>query len=77
MGASCALFAEMALTMNRDDCRFPHVLPDGSGPGMHARVGPRPRPHSFGNGLNGIEERMGAMQLREVSGIRTRPIISS
>ncbi|KAI4528956.1 hypothetical protein K525DRAFT_281572 [Schizophyllum commune Loenen D] len=50
---------------NGDDCRFPHVLPDGSGPGMHARVGPRPRPHSFGNGLNGIEERMGAMQLRE------------
>ena len=55
MGASCALFAETALMMNRDDCRFPHVLPDGSGPGMHARVGPRPRPHSFGNGLNGIE----------------------
>ena len=73
MGASCALFAEKALIVIRDDCRFPHVLPDGSGPGMHARVGPRPRPHSFGNGLNGIEERMGAMQLREVSDFYMRP----
>ena len=77
MGASCALFSDNSLTFNRYDFRFPHVLPDGSGPGMHARVGPRPRPHSFGNGLNGIEERMGAMQLREVSGFCTRPITSS
>lgn len=62
------LFFPAGRCKNGDDCRFPHILPDGSGPGMQVRVGPRPRPHSFGNGLNGIDERMGAMNLREQNG---------
>jgi len=55
-----------------DDCRFPHVLPDNSGPHQQFVGGrggaPRSRPHVNGsNGIGTIEEKMSGMTLRDVS----------
>ncbi|RPD81882.1 hypothetical protein L226DRAFT_541496 [Lentinus tigrinus ALCF2SS1-7] len=51
--------------LNGDDCRFPHVLPDGSGnhhtSHFSARGGHRPRPPFHANGMATLEEKFAAM----------------
>ncbi|THV07619.1 hypothetical protein K435DRAFT_815404 [Dendrothele bispora CBS 962.96] len=66
------LFFPAGKCKNGDDCRFPHVLPDNSGPHQQFTGGrggaPRPRPHvNNSNGIGTIEEKMSGMTLREGS----------
>ncbi|KAK7463903.1 hypothetical protein VKT23_005838 [Stygiomarasmius scandens] len=63
---------------NGDDCRFPHVLPDNSGPHQQFVGGrggaPRSRPHVNGsNGIGTIEEKMSGMSLRDTRDAGPRP----
>lgn len=55
----------------RDDCRFPHVMPEGSAPHYQGNFptrggGPRPRGISNGNTYKMIEEKFAAMAVQEV-----------
>ncbi|KAI1789760.1 hypothetical protein LXA43DRAFT_892167 [Ganoderma leucocontextum] len=64
-GKPPCLFFPSGRCRNGDDCRFPHVLPDG--PGNHypshfsARGGHRPRPPFHANGVAMLEEKFAAM----------------
>ncbi|OCH94742.1 hypothetical protein OBBRIDRAFT_77332 [Obba rivulosa] len=53
---------------NGDDCRFPHVLPDGPvphiGPQYSTRGGSRPRASTHG-GVGALEEKFSAMSVQE------------
>jgi hypothetical protein len=53
-----------------DDCRFPHVMPDGPGPYFTARGGgprqPRGHSQSNNNGSSGLEENFNNMNIRDV-----------
>ncbi|PIL31708.1 transporter [Ganoderma sinense ZZ0214-1] len=64
-GKPPCLFFPSGRCRNGDDCRFPHVLPDG--PGNHhpshfsARGGHRPRPPFHANGVAALEEKFAVM----------------
>ncbi|TFK56569.1 hypothetical protein OE88DRAFT_34052 [Heliocybe sulcata] len=68
------LFFPAGRCRNGDECRFPHVLPDGNGPQVYPHYAPPmprgpPRPRHFSNAANGIasiEEKMAGMNVREV-----------
>lgn len=69
---------DSSILISSDDCRFPHVMPDGNAalPGHHAPYfagrggGPRqPRGHGQPNGNgngNGLEEKFNNMNIRDV-----------
>lgn len=61
------LFSVLGITS--DDCRFPHVTPDGSGshhvPYYGGRGALRPR-QANGNGFPAIEEKIANLSIREV-----------
>ncbi|KAI0080340.1 hypothetical protein K474DRAFT_1704890 [Panus rudis PR-1116 ss-1] len=50
---------------NGDDCRFPHVLPDGPASHFAGRGGHRPRPSTYVNGYTGIEDKLATMTVNE------------
>lgn len=64
---------------SRDDCRFPHVLPEApfphhQGPPFGGRGGHRPRPSQHHvNGLGGIEDKLATMNIQEVRSHRPDP----
>lgn len=54
-----------------DECRFPHVLPDGSGnqqntPFYPNRNGARTRGNNAGNGFTAIDEKLANLNIRDV-----------
>ncbi|GBE77794.1 predicted protein [Sparassis crispa] len=65
------LFFPAGRCRNGDECRFPHVLPDGAAPHhpphYSARGGHRPRgpPHAHPNGSATIEEKFSAMAVQD------------
>ncbi|KAF8641050.1 hypothetical protein AX17_000694 [Amanita inopinata Kibby_2008] len=65
------LFFPSGRCKNGDDCRFPHILPDGSGsqnaPYYPNRGGTRSRGHNPGNGFAAIDEKLGNMTIRDGS----------
>ncbi|KAF8632966.1 hypothetical protein AX15_001563 [Amanita polypyramis BW_CC] len=53
---------------NGDDCRFPHILPDGSAsqnPYYSNRGGARMRGNSAGNGFTGMDEKFANLHIRD------------
>lgn len=71
---STIIFFNIVLPIfSSDECRFPHVLPDGSGthqvPYFSGRGGPRPRHvngNGNGNGFHVINEKLAGMTVRDV-----------
>ena len=56
----------------RDDCRFPHILPDGTTQQhttnhVPGRGGHRPRPSIHTNGVAGLEEKFATLTTQDVS----------
>ena len=53
-----------------DECRFPHVLPDGSGNQNTSyypnRNGVRTRGNNAGNGFTAIDEKLANLNIRDV-----------
>ncbi|KAG6333636.1 hypothetical protein ID866_5448 [Astraeus odoratus] len=61
---SILAFSMYLIRFSSDDCRFPHIIPDPSGPQPH--IGSRaPRPRDDLNGISTIEENFAAMTVRE------------
>lgn len=65
------LYSIYAYFFHSDECRFPHVMPDGPVPHHQNHLGSRsgisrPRP-SNNHPFKVIEEKFGAMTLQEVS----------
>ncbi|KAF8078821.1 hypothetical protein FPV67DRAFT_81025 [Lyophyllum atratum] len=62
------LFFPTGRCRNGDDCRYPHVLPDGNGnhpiPYFSGRGGARPR-HPNGNGIAAINENLANLSTRD------------
>ncbi|GLB35956.1 putative ankyrin repeat [Lyophyllum shimeji] len=62
------LFFPAGRCRNGDDCRYPHVLPDGNGnhsvPYFSGRGGARPR-HSNGNGIAAVNEKLSGLSVRD------------
>ncbi|TBU34666.1 hypothetical protein BD311DRAFT_802246 [Dichomitus squalens] len=68
-GKPPCLFFPSGRCRNGDDCRFPHILPEGPG-GHHAphfsvRGGHRPRPPYYANGVATLEEKFAAMTTQD------------
>ncbi len=63
----------------RDDCRFPHVLPDGTPIHPHhyaPRGGHRQRPSIHTNGHTGLEDRFAALTTQEpVNSVQPQPVV--
>ncbi|KAI6047806.1 hypothetical protein EDC04DRAFT_2863981 [Pisolithus marmoratus] len=62
--APACLFYPAGRCRNGDDCRFPHVIPNVSGP-QHHGGGRVPRPRDGPNGVNTIEEQFASLTVRE------------
>lgn len=62
------LFFPAGRCRNGDDCRYPHILPDGNGihpmPYFSGRGGARPR-HPNGNGITAVSERLSGLSVRD------------
>jgi hypothetical protein len=76
MGEYIASFFQLILlilSVYSDDCRFPHVMPDGPGPNHQGHFGGRgggPRPRGgqpSGHAFRVIEEKFAAMAIQEVN----------
>jgi hypothetical protein len=70
-------FLNSVVFVHSDDCRFPHVIPEGatSQPpsNFSGRSGQRPRAHANGNGIGTIEEKFAGMTVRDVCAILCLP----
>ncbi|KAI0348342.1 hypothetical protein BDW22DRAFT_78702 [Trametopsis cervina] len=73
------LFFPAGRCKNGDDCRFPHVLPDGSTINPHPyahRGGHRQRPSLHTNGVNGLEDRFAALTTQDqVDPVIAQPVV--
>ncbi|KAI0361359.1 hypothetical protein OH77DRAFT_1433449 [Trametes cingulata] len=72
-GKPPCLFFPSGRCRNGDDCRFPHVLPDGPmnhhhQPHFAPRGGHRPRPPFHGNGMAALEDKFAAMTTQDDKG---------
>lgn len=65
--------------ITRDDCRFPHVLPDGTPIHTHhyaPRGGHRQRPSIHTNGHTGLADRFAALTTQEpVNSVQPQPVV--
>jgi hypothetical protein len=62
------LFFPAGRCKNGDDCRFPHIIPEGPvahQPHYPTRGGFRSRPHINGNGVGRIESKLAGMSIRD------------
>ncbi|KAH9898152.1 hypothetical protein C8Q73DRAFT_744230 [Cubamyces lactineus] len=69
-GKPPCIFFPSGRCRNGDDCRFPHVLPDGPGnhhhqPHFGPRGGHRPRPPFHANGMAALEDKFAAMTTQD------------
>ncbi|KAI0814812.1 hypothetical protein BC629DRAFT_1435938 [Irpex lacteus] len=73
------LFFPTGRCKNGDDCRFPHVLPDGTPIHPHhyaPRGGHRQRPSIHTNGHTGLEDRFAALTTQEpVNSVQPQPVV--
>ncbi|CAL1695190.1 unnamed protein product [Somion occarium] len=68
-GKPPCLFFPSGRCRNGDDCRFPHVLPDGplphQVPHFNGRGGHRPRASTYVNGYVGLEDKLASMNIQD------------
>ncbi|KAL4241632.1 hypothetical protein ABKN59_000806 [Abortiporus biennis] len=68
-GKPPCLFFPSGRCKNGDDCRFPHVMPDGSAPHhlphFASRGGHRPRPGTHLNGIAAVEDKLATMNIQD------------
>ncbi|KAH9846858.1 hypothetical protein C2E23DRAFT_890540 [Lenzites betulinus] len=70
-GKPPCLFFPSGRCRNGDECRFPHVLPDGPTghhPHFAPRGGPRPRPPFHNHGMAALEDKFAALSTQDDKG---------